>query len=168
MERESFIFYASFYEAMKYLPDTDYIAVSKAVFEYAIYGNEIELSGIANGFFQLIKPQIDANNRRRDAGMKGGAPRGNNNAIKQPKTTNADETKQPTLDFETTKTAEENNPKQPKVDFKTTKTAEKNNQKKPNVNVNVNVNGNGNGSGSQANASDPSPNEKLYFFADID
>ena len=39
---------------------------------------------------------------------------------------------------------------------------------KPNVNVNVNVNGNGNGSGSQANTDAPSPDEKLYFFADID
>jgi len=120
MARDSFIFYASFYEAMKCLADNDYIAVSKAVNEYALYGNEIELSGIANGFFQLIKPQIDANNRRRENGLKGGAPSGNRNARKQP---NA-----PEFDF---KNNQELTEKQPK-----------NNQKQPNVNVNVNVNDN--------------------------
>ena len=39
---------------------------------------------------------------------------------------------------------------------------------KPNENVNVNVNGEGNASGSQANSDISSPDEKLYFFADID
>ena len=130
MARESYIFYASFYEAMKYLPDTDYVAVSKAINEYALYGNEIELSGIATAFFQLIKPQLDANNRRRDAGLKGGAPRGNSNAVKQPKT-----------DLQTTETTET---KQPELNFETTETADKNNQKQPNYNVNVNDNVNEN------------------------
>lgn len=39
---------------------------------------------------------------------------------------------------------------------------------KPNENVNVNVNGDGDGSGLQANADASPPEEKLYFFADID
>ena len=39
---------------------------------------------------------------------------------------------------------------------------------KPNEYVNGYVNGDGNGSGSQANASASPPEEKLYFFADID
>lgn len=131
--RESYIFYASFYEAMKYLPDADYVAVSKAINEYALYGNEIELSGIGQAFFQLIKPQLDANNRRRDAGLKGGAPRGNNNATKQPK-----------VNFETTETAET---KQPKLNFETTETEQKNNLNQPNYNVNDNENDNVNGLG---------------------
>ena len=131
--RESYIFYASFYEAMKYLPDTDYVAVSKAINEYALYGNEIELSGIGQAFFQLIKPQLDANNRRRDAGLKGGAPRGNNNATKQPK-----------ANFETTETAET---KQPKLNFETTETEQKNNLNQPNYNVNDNYNENDNVNG---------------------
>ena len=37
-----------------------------------------------------------------------------------------------------------------------------------NDNGNANSNGKGNGSGSQANLDAPSPDEKLYFFADID
>ena len=118
MARESFIFYASFYEGMKYLDEANYNAVSRAVNEYALYGNEIKLEGIANGFFQLIKPQLDANIRRRENGMKGGAPMGNSNSKKK--------SEMPELDFE-------NNPKQPMVDSK-------NNQKQPNVNVNDNVN----------------------------
>lgn len=60
----------------------------------------------------------------------------------------------------------------PKKNQDETKPKPNNNQSitkpKPNVNVNVNVNGNGNGSGSQANTDAPSPDEKLYFFADID
>ena len=85
MTRDSFIFYASFYEAMRCLDDAAYVAVSKAVNEYALYGNEIELDGTAKGFFQLIKPQIDANNKRYENGKKGaeygklgGRPRKNN------------------------------------------------------------------------------------------
>ena len=63
-------------------------------------------------------------------------------------------------------------PKKPNNNQTETKAKPNDNQTitkaKPNVNVNVNVNGNGNGSGSQANASDSPPEEKLYFFADID
>ena len=122
MARDSYVFYASFYEAMRCLADNDYIAVSKAVNEYALYGNEMELSGIANGFFQLIKPQLDANIRRRENGLKGGAPSGNRNARKQPNSTE--------LDFENNQ--------------KTTETQKENNLKQPNVNVNVNANVNDN------------------------
>ena len=98
MTRDSFIFYASFYEAMRCLDDAAYVAVSKAVNEYALYGNEIELDGTAKGFFQLIKPQIDANNKRYENGKKGaeygklgGRPRKNNpeeNPYKTPNTEN--------------------------------------------------------------------------------
>lgn len=63
-------------------------------------------------------------------------------------------------------------PKKPNDNQTETKEKPNDNQSitkpKPNVNVNVNVNGNGNVPGSQANADNPSPNEKLYFFADID
>ena len=63
-------------------------------------------------------------------------------------------------------------PKKPNNNQTETKAKPNDNQTitkaKPNVNVNVNVNGNGNGSGSQANASVSPPEEKLYFFADID
>ena len=118
MNRGSFIFYASFYEAMKCLDETNYNAVSRAINEYALYGTELELDGVAKGFFQLIKPQIDANNRRRDNGLKGGAPQGNSNAKKQPKTTE----------------------KQPKNNLKTTKIQPKTTEKQPNVNDNVNDN----------------------------
>ena len=129
MNRGSFIFYASFYEAMKCLDETNYNAVSRAINEYALYGTELELDGVAKGFFQLIKPQIDANNRRRDNGLKGGAPQGNSNAKKQPKTTE----KQPKNNQETTEN-------QPKNNLKTTENQPKTTEKQPNVNDNVNDN----------------------------
>lgn len=60
----------------------------------------------------------------------------------------------------------------PKGNQKETKPKPNDNQSitkpKPNEYVNGYVNADGNGSGSQANASDSPPEEKLYFFADID
>ena len=60
----------------------------------------------------------------------------------------------------------------PKGNQKETKPKPNDNQSitkpKPNEYVNEYVNGDGDGSGSQANASDSPPEEKLYFFADID
>lgn len=46
-----------------------------ALNEYALFGNEIEMSPVARMFFNLVKPQIDANNRRYENGKKGGRPR---------------------------------------------------------------------------------------------
>ena len=61
MERDSFIFYKSFYESIKEIPEEEQLKVYKAISEYALYQNEIELSGISKAIFTLIKPQIDAN-----------------------------------------------------------------------------------------------------------
>ena len=61
MERDSFIFYKSFYESIKEIPEEEQLKVYKAISEYALYQNKIELSGISKAIFTLIKPQIDAN-----------------------------------------------------------------------------------------------------------
>ncbi len=83
--------------------------------------NEIKL------LFKLIKPQIDANVKRRKDGKKGGRPsKSSNNEEKSDKRTSTKEEK----NYE-----------------KTTRLENKNHRfqnEKPNVNVNGNVNGNGN------------------------
>ena len=61
MERDSFILYQSFDESIKEIPEEEQLKVYKAISEYALYQNEIELSGISKAIFTLIKPQIDAN-----------------------------------------------------------------------------------------------------------
>ncbi len=56
MERESFIFYRSFYEAIRELPDNIRLEVFTAITEYALYGKQPEnLKPFARGMFIVIK-----------------------------------------------------------------------------------------------------------------
>lgn len=118
--RESFVFYRSFYESIKGLPDGVQLALFRAVVAYGLDQLTPDFTGVpqqpfVEAIFAGIRPQLDANHKRflngykgKEYGRLGGAPKGNTNARKQP----------------------QNNPK-------TT----------PNVNVNENVNGNVKGSG---------------------
>lgn len=73
MARDGFIFYESFYDATKCLPDQTKLEAYRLLFEYALYGIEPESDdAIAVGFFKLMRPQIDANNKRRENGCRGG------------------------------------------------------------------------------------------------
>ena len=82
MERQSFIFYKSFYEAIKELPSENQLEIYTAIYEKEFYNNEIELKGISKSIYTLILPQLEANNKRYENGKKGGAPKGNRNASK--------------------------------------------------------------------------------------
>lgn len=64
MGRDSFIFYRSFYEAINELPDSDQIQVYKAISSYSLNFEISDLKGFAKTVFILIKPQLDANNKR--------------------------------------------------------------------------------------------------------
>lgn len=73
MERDSFIFYKSFYEAIADLPRDIRLEVLTAIIEYALFGRLPEnLKPIAKGMFTLIKPNIDVNTTRFKNGKKGG------------------------------------------------------------------------------------------------
>lgn len=96
MQRDSFIFYRSFYEAINDLPEKSQLKVYKAICEMSLNFDEIDLSGLSLTIFKLIKPQLEANNKRYINGSKGGAPKGNQNAIKrQPKNNQKTTKKQP-------------------------------------------------------------------------
>ena len=118
------VFYKSFAEAFKNLPAEEYKSLMVAVFEYAM--DEIEPEGLSvytEAMFELVKPQIDANNRRYENGKKGG----NKNQTK----TN----KQPTSNQQATKS-------EPKVNHISTKNEPNDNDNvNDNENENVNVNG---------------------------
>lgn len=86
---DSMVFYRSFYEAIKRLPELSRAKLYDAVFAYGLDGEEMELDGIEDAMFQLIKPQIDANNRRKENGKKGGRPK-----TEAKPNCNLDETKQ--------------------------------------------------------------------------
>ena len=136
---DSFIFYASFAEAADELDNEQYGALMRAINEYALYDREPELSGVPKMLFILIKPQLDANKKRRENAKKGGAPSGNANAQKQPMVDNSDEQKQPSVDFSETK-------------------------KQPNGNCNGNGNCNDNDIGADAPAPDGAPVTKNKRF----
>lgn len=70
MARDSFIFYRSFYEAIKEVPAEAQLQIYKAISIYALEQEEIELSGIAKAIFSLVKPQLDANYKKYENGKQ--------------------------------------------------------------------------------------------------
>ena len=114
MNKESMVFYKSFYDSIKTLPDTDKIKLYEAIFEYGLLiKKEFDFDGFNNSIWTLIKPQLDANIKKYNNGKKGGRPQ------KKPKV------------------IENKNQKKPKVIESENLRLLKN---KPNVNDNVNDN----------------------------
>ena len=104
MERNSFIFYRSFYEALKYLPLETQGKLYVAIMEYALNGNIITIEDpVQQSIFTLIRPVLDNSLKQYNNGSKGGAPKGNRNASK----------KQPKNNPKTTQKQPNENPKQP-------------------------------------------------------
>ena len=68
--RDSVVFYRSFYDSIKNIPEEDQLKVYKAIMEYAMNDIQPEIEGIALAIFLLVKPQIDANNKRYQNGRK--------------------------------------------------------------------------------------------------
>lgn len=93
--RDSIIFYRSFYEAINELPPDVQAKIYSAIFEYSLNFNEVVLEGLPKTIFTLIKPQLDANNKRFENGKKGGRKKSEENQEEtktEPKT-NQEETK---------------------------------------------------------------------------
>lgn len=120
--RESIVFYRSFHEAIRELPQRYRNELYPALIGYGLTGEEPEgLSLVSQSVFILCKAVMDSTAKRYDDACKsrGGAPKGNTNARKQPKTTE----------------------KQPAAKTKQPKTTEKQlaaEKKQPNDNVNYN------------------------------
>jgi len=74
-KRESFIFYRSFYEAILELPEEDQKNLLLAVANYSLNFEKPKLTGLSKAVWILIKPQLDANNKRFENGLKGGRPK---------------------------------------------------------------------------------------------
>lgn len=72
MNCDSFIFYRSFYEAVKKIPKGEREELYEAIFEYALNGEcYAGDNGVAGMVLEFVRPQIDANIQRRKNGMKG-------------------------------------------------------------------------------------------------
>ena len=74
INRNSFVFYDSFYKAMKNLSKEEKVEYIDVICNYSLYDNRLEMSPKIEGMFELIKAQIDANIKKRRDGMKGGRP----------------------------------------------------------------------------------------------
>ena len=93
MIREHFIFYRSFKNAVQKLPVELQLDMLYTIIDYALDGQEPAADdGIVGAIFDLVRPQIDANNvkyangcKGAEHGKKGGAPKGNKNAAKNNK-----------------------------------------------------------------------------------
>ena len=71
-QRESFVFYRSFFEALQGCPDEIRLAVYEEMMQYALYPDYTpKLDGVGKALFTLIRPQIDANVKKRENGQKG-------------------------------------------------------------------------------------------------
>jgi len=76
VNRGSFVFYDSFYKSMKHLGCEDKSDYIQALCEYGLFEKQIKLSPHIQGLFELVKPQLEANFRKRKNGNKGGRPVG--------------------------------------------------------------------------------------------
>ena len=85
----SVIILRSYWESIKDLPDDKQLLFLKSIIEYGMNNIEPEFTGIEKSFWIQIKATIDNSMKRYNTsienGKKGGAPKGNNNAKKQPK-----------------------------------------------------------------------------------
>ena len=94
-EKQSFLFYKDWADVIKDFPDDVQLELLQAIIQYAFYGIETDLQQSTKIAFRFIKPQIDRDTakyietvrKNTENGKKGGAPIGNNNAVKQPKKT---------------------------------------------------------------------------------
>lgn len=87
MNRDSFIFYRSFYEAIKEVDTETQVALYDAICKKALYDEETTLEGTAKILYTLIKPQLDANSKRYSDGQKGGRPKKETTGFEEEKTT---------------------------------------------------------------------------------
>jgi len=72
MKKDSMIIYRKFYEAIKNLPENSRLEIYEAIFELGLNYKEVKLNGISKSFFDIIKPKIESNNKKAEAGIRSG------------------------------------------------------------------------------------------------
>ena len=71
LDRDSFVFYRSFYEALQNVPKKYRTDVYEACFTYVFESREPSLSGVPRALWELIRPQLDASQKRYENAKKG-------------------------------------------------------------------------------------------------
>lgn len=111
----SMVFYESFASAIKRLPEDEQLKALWAIIEYGLYGSEPNEDGLFMIAYDMARPQIDANTKRRESSKMGGRPKKQKPMVLENKNHRLEQIK--TNGYE---------------------------NEKPNVNVNANVNANAN------------------------
>ena len=76
MQRETCVFYASWFEAIETMPEAAQSEAYRAVLSYALRGEETAKQGAMTKLIMaMVRPVIDANNKRYENGCKGGRPK---------------------------------------------------------------------------------------------
>lgn len=108
-QRESFPFFRTFYEGMEGFSEKDRLIVYEAIFGYALDGIEPDLKKNLQAIFKMVRPILDKSRKMwengckgAEHGVKGGAPKGNKNASKQPQNNGKTTAKQPLINPKTT------------------------------------------------------------------
>ena len=94
--RDSCVFYASWLDAIEAMPDNVRGEALMAILVYALRGETTEKQGaMTKVIMAMVKPQIEANNKRYENGCKGGRPKveKNQNETKPKPNGNQNETK---------------------------------------------------------------------------
>jgi len=74
INHESFVFYESFYLSMDSLNFEEIATFLVSICRYALYEETSNLPPNIESMFRLVKPQLDANLRKRRNGKLGGRP----------------------------------------------------------------------------------------------
>ena len=134
MDNNSFVFYRSFAEAIVKLDPEECKACLIALCSYALDGEENASTPTAEMLLTLVKPQIDANEQRREAGRRGGK------ATQKQTEANVKQTKANVKQTEANTKQTKANVKQSEANTKQTKANVKQSEANANANVNVNAN----------------------------
>jgi hypothetical protein len=89
--RDSMVFYRSFFDAIKELPERNQVEVLKAICEFGFDGIEPEISGISKTVWILIKPNLQANRKKWESGCKAKTKQ----KVSKPKAKNKQEVSKP-------------------------------------------------------------------------
>lgn len=72
---KNFLFYRSFYEAIREFEDNDRLALYDSIVKYAFENQETEFTGMKKAIFSMATPLISASIKNYQRGVKGGRPR---------------------------------------------------------------------------------------------
>lgn len=75
---DSMVFYSSFASAIKRLPPDEQLKALWSILDYGLDEKEPEEDGLFMMIFDMAKPQIDANIKRKSNGCSGGRPQKKN------------------------------------------------------------------------------------------